>query len=223
MNATLVPIDQFLPGVQRFLKGVPSTTARFAVLETAIDFLRRTRLWEEKDTLVLTTASNDVQVTPPDPNTEILEIMHIALNGEKIPVASEVWMDDTYPYWRDTATTGVMTGTPERYVQQSIDFLTFIPIDNVMVTLDELLIPAASATQLPDFLFRFWRSGIEAGAIYKLLLMPNQPWTETYRGYGLPAVSDKKQMEYEAEVARGCKQKARGVQRAPMRTRGVYY
>jgi hypothetical protein len=214
-----IPLDNFLPGVQRFVAGCSSFTAREAIREKAIDFCKRTRLWTDTDTWQLSNATNTIDIDQPDNQTEILEIEAIRVMGWPVLPQTTEWMDHAHPRWRDE----LLTGTPKWFIQQSIDQITFVPSDNLSVDVNLIYMPAEGCTTLPDFLFRRYKNIICAGAIADLLVMPNQPWTETYRGYGLPAISMQKKDEYESGVAKAVRDKVRGVQRAHIRARGQYF
>lgn len=164
----MTDLDAFLTIVKQYAPGVADPTAYFAIRQAAIEFCERTRLWRYEDEVA---ATGDEDLFAPA-GAVIHEIETIRFDGRPLTAATPQFLDRALPEWR----LGV-DGAPAYYTQTAPDTLRLVPAQAGTVNLYLTLKPSQDADTLPDFMAAQYREIIAHGALGRILLIPNQSFT----------------------------------------------
>lgn len=162
-----VPIEDFLPFVLPFARGASEPAAVREIRSAAIEFCRRTKVWQEMlEPLDITATIQEVELIAPE-DSEIERIESVFYHSTPLAPCAE---DQLLPTFGITPTS---TGAPLAYLQR-IDqsYLVLAPIPRISES-DALyvrasLIPSQTAAELPDALFKRYADEIAHGALGRL-------------------------------------------------------
>lgn len=179
----------------------PVPIASQGILWAAIEFCRRTLIFENK--MTATVSQNDVALFTAD-DAIISDVDSVYWTPGSNPNDKR----ELDPITREEAEEWLKrkpTGCPEAFFRPSPNTMRLIPAPGAQGTLTYTLAltPTRQATTLPSFLYDNCWEAIEHGALYKLMSLRNRPWTdmtlaEFHRGqfeiligsYGAVAVKD---------------------------------
>lgn len=180
-----------------------------AIKRAVIEFCSAAWVWKDlSDPIDVTAGESYYDLEPPN-GSDIAVVMDVSYNGEPIEAKSLSWLDNNIPGWRTT------TGTPKYYTQVDLDqvILAPVPPDNLtsglMVTL--ALQPSQNASSLPRWIANQHLYALADGAIARLMLMPNKPWTDLANG-------DARRARFEAAIANARASASSALGRAATRT-----
>lgn len=203
-------LDVFLPKINVYAPGVAVPTAFMAIRDAANDFCTRTRLWRFEDSF--TVSSNEAEaITTPD-GSVLLDLELVKFDGVDLLPKTTAWLDAHERGWRE----GLLTGTPRYITQLDMNTLRLVPGQAGTVAISAWLKPADDCLDLPDFLGDQFRECIAFGALARILLIPNQPYTN-------PQMAQTMMGGFEAKVNSLSVAGSRGQQRARTRTTATYY
>jgi len=199
-------IDAFLPGILPFAPGCATPTAYFGIRQAAIEFCERTRLWRSEDSFQVEVDDCDAILAPF--GAVVHEIERVLFNGQPLEPKTTQWLDQNQNGWR----TNLLTGTPHYVSQVAPDTLTIVPKMAGNLSLYLWLKPSQDATELPDFIEQQYRETIAMGALHRILLIPNQSFTniEMAGAYGQLFQKRLDGLSVKGSI---------GQQRAPLRTK----
>jgi len=199
-------IDAFLPGILPFAPGCATPTAYFGIRQAAIEFCERTRLWRYEDSFPVEVDDCDAICVPF--GAVVHEIERVLFNGQPLEPKSTQWLDQNQNGWRANP----LTGTPHYVSQIAPDTLTIVPKMAGTASLYLWLKPSQDATELPDFIEQQYRETIAMGALHRILLIPNQSFTniEMAGAYGQLFQKRLDGLSVKGSI---------GQQRAPLRTK----
>lgn len=203
-------LDDFLPGILPYAPGCASPTAYFGIRQAAIEFCERTRLWRSEDSFDVTPENCDAIMAPY--GAVIHEIEHASFNGQPLKPKSTQWLDDHENGWRLPS----YTGNPGYITQLAPGTVMIVPRGEGTLTLHLWLKPSQDCTELPDFLLDEYREVIAMGALGRILLIPNQSFTNVEMGAAFAGMFAAK---LDARSTKGTK----GQQRAPIRTKASMF
>lgn len=153
--------------------GAPDFVIERAVRDSAIDFCKRTGVFiPEPEQVSVIKGINEYEVTVPS-GTELNYITDIFANNFKLqPVSYNRLLEQLGD--EDTQ------GTPSFYSQRDNTSFFVAPIPDAADTLRVLysLKPSPTSTSIPDTVGKENREAIAQGAIYRLQMMPGQPFTD---------------------------------------------
>lgn len=204
------PLDDFAPHIRLYAPGVADPTMRFALREAAVEFCERTRLWRFEDEYAISAEKCDA-IFAPD-GAVIHEIESVTFDGQPLTPVSIAWLDENYRGWR----TQDYTGVPRYFSQVEPDQLCLVPQAVGTVGLSLWLKPSNDADQLPDWMFNQFRETLAQGAIARILMIPNQSFTNYELGAAFGA-------SFSAKLDDASTKGFTGQQRAPMRTRASFF
>lgn len=199
-------LDLFLPKVHQFAPGVADPTAYEWLREAAIEFCARTRSWRSFDEYTVVGREAE-EVRAPD-GAVIHEIELVRFNGVDLKPAAPSDLDLETPGWR----TGTAVGRPRFYTQMEPNTLALAPLGAGSVTAWLVLKPAPDALEVPDFLADQHRQVIADGALSRILLLPNQP-------YSNPALANAMMGSFQRALAQQATKGVSGQQRAHPRSK----
>ncbi len=174
--------------------GAPDFLIERSVRETAIDFCRRTGVYiPEPENITIIKGINEYDVTVPA-GTELNYITDVFADQIKLQPVS---------YNRLLEKLGDETeqGTPKYYAQRDNTNFYVAPIPSDADTFRVLytLKPTATSSSLPDSVAKEHQETLIQGALYRLQMMPNQPFTN-------PGSAANNKVLYEREVGRTVRQ-----------------
>lgn len=171
-------LDYFLPNIRMYAPGVADPTAFFAARQAAIEFCERTRLWKFEDSFIIAADDNEALLSPP--NSVVHEIENVWFNGSKLEAKTNKQLDDLLPAWRSGDVKP--TGTPSYVTQTEPNTIILMPLGAGTVKLSLILKPSQDAVEVPDFLADQHRETIAFGALARILLIPNQSFSNPEMG-----------------------------------------
>ena len=207
----MTDLDEFLFNIRMYAPGVADPTAYFAIRQAAIEFCERTRMWQFTDEFPVTAEECEGLLTPA--GSVVHEIDHVWFDGQELRKVTPGKLDELIPAWRSGA--DKPTGTPSYITQTEPNTITLVPFGSGSVRVSLYLKPTQDCDQLPDFLAEQHRETIAWGALARVLLIPNQSFTNPEMG---AAFGQSFQARLDGKASKGIT----GQQRAPIRTRASF-
>lgn len=167
------PLDDFLQKIMIYAPGVAIPTAYSGVRDAATEFCERTRLWRYEDEFTVSAADAE-QITTPS-GSVLLDLERVAFDGTPLEPKTAAWLDEHMDGWR----TGALVGQPKYITQLEPNTLRLVPGQEGTVSISAWLKPSQDCTDLPDFMADQHREMIAFGALGRILMIPNQPYTNT--------------------------------------------
>lgn len=203
-------LDAFLPGILPFAPGCATPTAHFGIRQAAIEFCERTRLWRSEDEFDVTLEGCEAVMSPG--GSEILEFEKALFNDQPLIPKTTAWLDANENGWRS----GTQTGRPRYITQTAPDTVTLVPKEAGRLKMYLWLKPAQDCTELPDFLAGNYRETIAFGALSRILIIPNQSFTNVEMAGAFSQM-------FENRLGGQSTKGSIGQQRAPLRTKASMF
>ncbi len=173
----MVDLSVFLPHIRQYAPGVSVPTAYFGSRQAAIDFCHRTKMWRYEDDFDVSASDSEDISTPID--SVLLDLEAVYFDGNKLTPKTPGWLDENARGWR----TGELIGGPSQFVTQTEpNTIRLVPGADGHVNIYAWLKPSQDAEQLPQFLGDQYRETIAHGALARILMMPNMPFTNPNQG-----------------------------------------
>lgn len=176
----MTAINDFLEYAQPHVSGCPAALVKREIVSSAIELCEEGMLWrEETDPFPLIKNINLYEIDIPDYNGESdpVQLESLRFNGVDLTSKTTHELDSIRTDWRKAK------GDPRFYVQ--INSHNVVRLDKVPDrTVAQALIasfalkPKRNATSIPDFLYTDWLEPICSGALFRLMRIPNKPWTD---------------------------------------------
>ncbi|MBV30867.1 MAG: hypothetical protein CL504_09550 [Actinobacteria bacterium] len=184
----------FTDHVRQECQGVPGFMVERAVRDAAIEFCKRTGVYiPEAEEIVIYAGVNDYELSLPS-GTELNYITDIFANKTRLKPVS-------YPELLHKIGDGIERATPAYYSQRDNNSFFLAPIPAVKDTIRVLfsLKPSSTATSIPDTIGKEHREAITEGALFRLQMMPNQPFTN-------PNLAAAKKQLFDREIGKTVRQ-----------------
>lgn len=200
-------LDEVLP----FLAADPSDpVTEAAIRRSVIEFFANSWLWKHLPDPVDLVAGEPVYDLEPPQGGSVVAVMSVSANGQPIDNKTTEWLDRNVPLWRtDRRTTLYFT-----QVQSDQVILAPVPEINVVggLTMTLAIAPSATSKAFPAWVVNNvnYLETIVDGALYRLMLMPNKPWTDLKNG------ADRR-MQFNNGVASASELATSALSRAPTR------
>lgn len=205
-------LDEFLPNIRMYAPGVADPTAYFGIRQAAIDFCERTRAWRFTDDFNVTASDQDGLLSPF--GSVVHEIESVWFNGRLLRPVTPAWLDENVSGWRSG--NDKPAGQPSYITQTEPNTITMVPFGTGTVRVSLYLKPSQDCDQLPDFLADQHRETIAWGALSRILLIPNQSFTNPELG---ATFGQSFQQRLDGKSTLG----STGQQRAPVRTKASFF
>lgn len=179
-----------------------------AVRNAAIEFCQDSWIWREYGSPVsITSGESRVDLEIPA-GADLATVISVSLDGITLDPESGDALSRYHPRW-DTD-----RGAPKRYTQVDPSYLILSPVPDANYV-DQLVIcyalmPKRTSTGFPDWIANQWWDGIVAGAVARLMLTSNRPWSDL-------KVGPIKRRIFDDAVAQAKESALRGLGRAPTR------
>ena len=203
-------LDAFSANIKLYAPGCADQTMYFAIRQAAIEFCERTRLWRHEDEFSVTSDGCEAILAPN--GAEIHEIEAVFFNGNQIEPATISWLDEHMRGWRS----GQLSGIPKYFTQTEPNTIRLVPQEAGTVGLHVWLKPSQYADELPDWMADQYRETIAHGALGRILLIPNQSFSNPELGAAFGSA-------FQAKLDKFSTKGLTGQQRAPARTRATYF
>lgn len=165
----------------------------FAIRQAAIEFCERTRFWRYEDEFAITSTDIDGLTAPS--GSVIYDIDAVWFNGRKLTpkTTGQLVLE---PTWRSGAT--AQTSTPKYVTQTEPNTIQIVPFQTGQLKFALFLKPSQDATEVPDFLVDQHRETIAHGALARILLIPNQSFTnpDMAAAFGMAFPAKDRRKEY---------------------------
>lgn len=167
------PIDSFFSRILPLVPNCPEPLAEQAVLDSAIEFCERSnalRYTVDQFPTVIGQSTYDIDVPT---NHTFVRVVYLTVDG----------MDLTSHVTEKLPTKDVSNSMPYRYYttqNESELQLNLYPAPDAVyqVNMNIVLKPSYSARYVEDDLFNYWNDAIVAGALYRLKVVPGQPFSD---------------------------------------------
>lgn len=202
MTTTMVSLMEFLPRVMPFVPGCAEPTAEQYVREAAIEFCRRTKAWREADEFDITPTTLELVCVPP--YADLHEIEDMRFDGRPLKAVS--WPT----VWRDHG-----AGPPRTFSQVGLNGIRIDPPGTGKLQVSMFLKPSDKADYLPDILLHHFAQVIADGALARILMLPDKPYTNPQSAAAFGAA-------FQGQCDSNFDLSTRGQQRAPARVRASF-
>lgn len=212
---TMVRAATLLPMLAPLAPTCPDFVAVPAIRYAAVPFCERARPWRHVTTIALTAAEGDI--VAPD-TAAIVEIEFAEFNGERLAPAGYI-----------DASEGIV-GRPTTIFQRVPDTVIVSPFEPGTLRVSMFLKPRIGSEYgtdeddplfdrfdvLPDFLVYNHSKLLVDGALARILAMPGESWSDPGRAAAFRA-------DYERAIDASFAISIRGQQRAPLRTKTIWF
>lgn len=205
-------LDDFLPYIRMYAPGVGDPAAFFGIRQAAIEFCERTRMWQLEDEWSVT--ADDCEGLMAPAGADVHEIDKVWFNGCELRKVTPQKLDELVSNWRNGD--DKPTGQPSYVTQTAPNSIILVPFGTGTVRVSLYLKPSQDCDQLPDFLVDQHREKIAWGALSRVLLIPNQSFTNPDMG---AAFGQSFQSKLDSKSTSGIS----GQHRAPVRTKASYF
>lgn len=151
-----------------------------AIKRAVIEFCAGSWVWRvfpDPATMVVGQAEYDLDLPA---GTDCTTLFDVLVDTVPLKNRTTTWLDRTIPGWRTTP------ADPKYFTQLDTDRLLLAPVpDRTLedaITMTLVLQPSQTATGFPRWIASQFFYGIADGAIARLLLMPNRPWSDPLQG-----------------------------------------
>ncbi len=187
----MVSLDEFFPRIKPYVIGATDPLVEQAVLETCIDFCDYTNVITYRLDAVYTSENvQSYKLDLPNNAVRLSRILTMAIDGKEI--------DGIVRVARGRYTT--MKGKPVSYFVNLTDETTvnFIPTPDqqYVIEVEVALTPSANATVVDDQLFYRYTRAIVSGAISRLCLIPEMPFSNL----GMSRIKEQEYLKFRNEA-----------------------
>lgn len=195
-------MDDFLPLINVWAPGAPEPVTLNFLRQAAKELCQRTRCWRFTDSFE--TTGDDIEVMCTPPYSDLFEIEWARFNDmeleAKTPAGDMLFHD---------------SGQPKYITQTSPNTVSLEPRATGTLSLSLFLMPSIGTDVLPAFMLDQFGDALAAGTLSRLLVLPNQP-------YSNPNLGMFKKQEWDAVLDRNFAFNMRGQQRARKRTKSSF-
>lgn len=171
--------------------GCPAITAELAIKNAVIEFCEKSLiLQEDHDPVTVAKGIIDYDLEPPLAQTLVVKIMKMFYREYPMDPISPDEVLSASLYNRLYPDARPEEGPPKLYTQKNARTFTVYPVpketERLAITMRVALKPTRAATQVDDIILEEYAETIANGALSRLLLQPQKPYTNA----NLAAVKD---------------------------------
>jgi len=186
------------PFVRVEAQGVPDFLLERSARESAIDFCVTTDAYRpEPEDVTVSKGISEYEVTIPA-GAELNHIIDIFRDRDRLTPVS-------YSRLLEITGKGTIQSLPTKYSQRdnTIFYLAPIPASSEVLRVLYSLKPSATSTAIPDTIGKEYREALVHGTLYRLQMMPNQPWSSQSQAQNNKMLFDKRATEIMRQVRYG--------------------
>lgn len=170
--------DQFYDEVLPYVRGCGVEMAKAKIIDAAIEFCAETFVWKADHAPIDAVADQHTyDFVPPVANTKVERIDRAWYDDKEILPKTEAELRELYANWPTEA------GTPLYYLQEGLENVRLVPYPSASLTgalvMKVSLRPSTAATGVDTTIWERYVDDVAAGALAKLFVMPDKPWTNT--------------------------------------------
>jgi len=172
------PVSAFFSRVIPYVIGCPEPLAQQAIVDSAIQFCDDSMVLRETlDSQTTINGQSTYELDAPS-QQQITRILGVWADGVQLKSAAQ----ETAVSMAHVSTDLLSTGWPAHFYTTRTGselLLNLWPTPNTPISLDVEVVtrPVRDATDLENDLYDFWMNAIVAGALGRLMAIPNQPFT----------------------------------------------
>lgn len=173
----MAAIQEFITDILLEMPAVPRPVALNRVRSALTEFCRDSHVWRV-DVYPVAIGANEVEieVTPDQSDLKVIGIHRAWMDNNPLPVKAAQWMDEHVSGWRDDSGPNLQS-----LVATSASMFRPWPVLTESLTkvlkLQVAVLPTENTAEVHDDIFDQWFEGIAAGAKYRLMMMPDKPWS----------------------------------------------
>jgi hypothetical protein len=192
--------DEFMPEIKLHCYAAPDPTIEMMLRLTAIDFCKRTLVWQQTTQDFAFAGEGRVDFAALDDTDQRFErVMKAWYRTTPLDVVAPEHLDSALVRFSSFTLAGATMGAPRECFELPGERTTIgvwpIPVEQEQdaFTFKVALVPADTATQLPDILRRDHNEAIIDGALSRLMGIRGQPFTDI-------AEADRRKLSYKRAV-----------------------
>lgn len=168
-------LSAYLSRVLPSVDACPSPIAEQAIRDAIDSFCRQSRIYRERQTVALTSGVSSYELDPPGGGSVIVETLYARI-GDDI-------LEPLIPELESRLFIG--SGKPEYIKHAEPGSIEILPAPADSGTLSVVVVYSIdqAATMFPSILDQ-WREEISFGAMARLMVMPNKPWSNPQMAAG---------------------------------------
>lgn len=168
--------SDLLPEVLPWLSADPSDpVTENAIKHAAIEFCDSSWVWRViADPIDIVAGEAFYDLEPPT-GADVSSVLNVQVADQPIDQKSIDWLNTNTPGWRTTP------GTPRYFTQVDSEQLILANLPDTSIsqglTMTLALAPSLTSTSIPKWLASQFLDAIVQGALARLMMMPDKPWT----------------------------------------------
>lgn len=200
-------LDEVLP----YLAADPSNpVTENAIKRSVIEFCAGSWIWRYIPDPIDVVAGQARYTLEPPSGTDVSVVIDVQHNTTPLPARSTSWLDAEIPGWR------TIRKTPKYHTQTDTEEIILAAVPEVNLpaglTMTLALQPSQRSKDFPGWIGNQYIYDLANGAVSRLMLMPNRPWTDLQNGADRRA-------RFDAAIANARAAAASAVGRAPGRVK----
>ena len=171
-------LNEFLPEIMQYCNGAPSIMVRIHLINSAIDLCNKALLLKKTpSTIQYEEDVHTYTLKYPQDRYRAIAVDEVKEeNKNPLRRMTEREMDGEVANWREQT-----SSTPSRYwLTDDVNKIRVWPTPNVDgtddVTIQTIVTYKRGETEVDEFIYEKWHEVIQAGAIAKLLMIPEASW-----------------------------------------------
>ena len=171
-----ISYESLLPSILPIVSGCPDTLVENNIRSAVIELCEKASVYQaELDPLTTVGNIYEYDLEPPS-GTTVQKILWITHQGKDLEPITSTLLEQRLPKWR------AGNGVPEYYVQQGSSLVWLAPIPTTTgvssTIVRAVLKPTHTSTACDNDVMNDYRDTIINGALFRLLRIPNQAWTD---------------------------------------------
>jgi len=186
-----ISYETLLPEILPIIYDCPDMLIERTIRTAVIDLCQKSSVYQ-RELDAVTTVGNAYEYDLEAPSgTTVHKILWVTHGGQSLEPVTSSLLEQKLPKWRDTG----YTGTPKYYVQQTSSLFWLVPVPSATqaasTIVQAVLKPTHDSVACDDDIMNDYRETIVNSTLFRLLMMPNKPWTDfnTATAYGGMAAS----------------------------------
>lgn len=176
-------LSVFTPRIAPYVIGCPEPLIEQKTLDACIDFCARSLIVQLTSNQNAVADLSEYDVEEPS-MLQLVRPLAVFFRRQRLTARAKAMVTDAVAaYGEAVAGETIASGTPSEWFVRDLEGPTvsiYPPpelSEDDAVTITAAFQPTLAATRVPDILYDDYAADIAAGALYQLMLMPQQPWS----------------------------------------------
>ena len=169
----MISLDTLLPEIMPYVSGCPDITATTEIRNAVISLCAEGLAWQVDGDIETHRAGEAIYDLPLPTAATLAEVIDVYVDGALIRPTPMDQLHLKFQNWHTAS------GSISTYFVDGAG-IRFVPIPKVDVTVQVRIAvkPSRTASSIEDYLYeKYWEDIIKPGALYRLQVIPKQPWT----------------------------------------------